>query len=224
MHLMKSGSRSIMKTRLAQLQTAYTDAVSKLSRVDFIAPLLLRLYLSPILWMAGWNKLSHFQDTVEWFGNSDWGLGLPLPWLMATLATATELGGAVLLLTGLAVRVISLPLMVTMLVAMFTVHWPNGWLAIAEGQGVFATERTMEATQRLAEAKALLMEHGDYEYLTEHGSLVILNNGIEFGATYFLMLLSLLFTGAGRWLSLDGWIARRVQAESASGTLRAAYE
>ena len=224
MHPMKSGLGSAMKTPLANLTSRYADAVTALSRVDFIAALLLRLYLAPIFWMAGWNKLSHFQDTVEWFGNAEWGLGLPLPWLMAALATATELVGAVLLLIGLAVRVISLPLMVTMLVAVLTVHWPNGWLAIAEGQGVFATERTIEAAQRLAEAKALLMEHGNYEYLTEHGSLVILNNGIEFGATYFLMLLSLLFTGAGRWLSLDGWIARRAQAGSASSTLRTAYE
>ncbi|MGQ0530408.1 MAG: HvfX family Cu-binding RiPP maturation protein [Panacagrimonas sp.] len=209
---------------LARLQTGYGEAVAKLSQADFVAPLLLRLYLAPIFWMAGWNKLSHFEDTVAWFGNADWGLGLPLPWLMAALATATELLGAVLLLLGLAVRVISLPLMVTMLVAIFAVHWPNGWLAIAEGQGLFATERTMEAAERLARAKELLMEHGNYEYLTEHGSLVVLNNGIEFGATYFLMLLSLLFTGAGRWLSLDNWIARRSRSTPASGGLRAAYK
>jgi uncharacterized membrane protein YphA (DoxX/SURF4 family) len=35
---------------------------------------------------------------------------------------------------------------------------------------------------------------------------VILNNGIEFAATYFVMLLSLFFTGAGRFFSLDYWI------------------
>jgi putative oxidoreductase len=70
-----------------------------------------------------------------------------------------------------------------MLVAMLTMHWDNGCLAIAEGSGLFATERTMMATERLAQAKALLREHGNYAYLTEHGSLVMLNNGIEFAAT-----------------------------------------
>lgn len=207
------------------LRSHYANAVSTLSRVDFIAPLLLRLYLAPIFWMAGWNKLSHFSDTVEWFGNAEWGLGLPLPHLLAGMATGTELAGAVMLLTGLGIRLISVPLMFTMLVAMLTVHLPNGWLALAEGEGIFATARTMEALERLSQAKAILREHGDYEYLIEHGSLTMLNNGIEFGATYFIMLVSLFFTGAGRWLSLDWWIARgRQPGEAASRPLQAAYE
>jgi hypothetical protein len=33
-----------------------------------------------------------------------------------------------------------------------------------------------------------------------------LNNGIEFGVTYFIMLLSLFFTGAGKVVSADYWI------------------
>lgn len=205
------------------LRQHYAAAVSGLSHADFLVPFLLRLYLAPIFWMAGWNKLSHFGDTVEWFGNSEWGLGLPWPTLMAGLATGTELLGAALLLTGLAVRFITVPLLFTMLVAMFSVHWPNGWLAVAEGEGLFATQRTMEAVERLTQARDILREHGNYEYLTEHGSLVMLNNGIEFGATYFLMLLTLLFTGAGRWLSLDFWIARIVSPHAASRHLTVAY-
>lgn len=177
--------------------------------VDFVAPLLLRLYLAPIFWMAGMNKATSFESTVEWFGNSDWGLGLPMPGVLALLATAAELGGAILLALGLGVRFISIPLMVTMLVAVFSVHWGNGWLAIAEGSGLFATDRTVAAIERLDLAKSILREHGNYDYLTEYGRLVMLNNGIEFAATYFLMLLSLLFTGAGRWLSIDYWMGRR---------------
>ena len=37
---------------------------------------------------------------------------------------------------------------------------------------------------------------------------MVLNNGIEFAATYFIMLLVLFFTGAGNYISLDYWIAR----------------
>lgn len=208
------------------LITRYSQTVAAIGRADFLAPLLLRLYLAPVFWMAGWNKLAHFEDTVAWFGD---GLGLPLPTLMAGLAIAAELGGAVMLLLGLGVRVIAVPLMVTMLVAMFAVHWENGWLAIAEGQGLFATERTVQAAERLAVAKDLLREHGDYRSLTEHGSLVMLNNGIEFGATYFLMLLSLMFTGAGRWVSVDSWLSAGIKADrgsrgAASASLRSAYE
>lgn len=214
----------LMSLRLQSLRNTYTDGVSALSRLDFLAPLLLRLYLAPIFWMAGWSKLQSFDDTVEWFGNSEWGLGLPLPHLMAGLATGTELMGAVLLLVGLGVRFITVPLMCTMLVAILAVHWPNGWLAIADGEGLFSTMRSMEAVERLAQAKAILREHGDYEYLTEYGNLVMLNNGIEFGVTYWVMLLTLLFTGAGRWLSLDWWVAGGRQKESASRPFHAAYQ
>jgi len=175
--------------------------------VDFLAPLALRLYLAPIFWMAGTSKLSNMDSTIQWFANPDWGLGLPFPTLLAWLAALTEAGGAILLLLGLAVRWISIPLMVTMLVAAITVHWQNGWLAIAEGaQSLFSTERTTAAVERLDRAKEILQTHANYDWLTEHGNLVILNNGIEFAATYFIMLLVLIFYGAGRYLSIDHWI------------------
>lgn len=183
---------------------------------DFLAPLALRLYLAPVFWMAGMQKLNHFADTAEWFGNSEWGLGLPFPQLMAALATGTELGGALALLLGVGLRYVSLPLMVTMLVAIFSVHAKNGWLTIAEGMGFFASDRTTQAAERLAEAREILMQHGDYERLTEYGSFVILNNGVEFAVTYFVMLLSLFFTGAGRYVSLDYWIERWVSGKTAS--------
>jgi uncharacterized membrane protein YphA (DoxX/SURF4 family) len=54
-----------------------------------------------------------------------------------------------------------------------------------------------------------LQTHGNYGWLTEHGSVVILNNGIEFAATYFVMLLVLFFYGAGRYVSADHWIKQR---------------
>ena len=185
------------------------DMLELTFKAGFLAPLLLRLYLAPVFYMAGINKYNSFDETVAWFGNPDWGLGLPMPWLMAFLATATELAGAVLLLLGFATRWISIPLMFTMVVAMFTVHWHNGWLAISTGSGLFATERTMGAIDRLDRAKSILREHGNYSWLTENGSSVVLNNGIEFGATYFIMLLALLYRGAGQYVSVDYWIARK---------------
>jgi putative oxidoreductase len=109
------------------------------------------------------------------------------------------------------VRWISVPLMVTMVVAAVTVRWQNGWLVIAEGSGsLFASDRTIGAIERLDRAKDILREHGNYSWLTENGSLVILNNGIEFATTYFITLLALFFIGAGRYLSIDFWLARRV--------------
>ncbi|MBK5942260.1 DoxX family protein [Halochromatium roseum] len=199
-----------------RLMTQARSLLDATRRVDFIAPLLLRLYLAPIFWMAGTKKFASFDSTVAWFGNPDWGLGLPFPTVMAFLAASTETVGAVLLVFGLGVRLISVPLIVTMLVAMVTVHWQHGWLAIAEGSGsLFANERTIGAVERLDRAKDILREHGNYEWLTENGSLVILNNGIEFAATYLIMLVALLFIGAGRYLSVDDWIGRWLERRSA---------
>lgn len=180
---------------------------------DFLGPLALRLYLVPIFWMAGSHKIDFstfmpYESTVSWFGNPDWGLGLPVPTLMAALAGWTEVLGAIFLLIGFAVRWISIPLMVTMLVAIFSVHLQNGWLAIAEGSGFFATERTMEAIERLDRAKDILKAHGNYDWLTEFGNFAILNNGVEFAVTYLIMLLVLFFIGAGRFFSIDYWLKK----------------
>jgi uncharacterized membrane protein YphA (DoxX/SURF4 family) len=177
--------------------------------VDFIAPLLLRLYLAPVFWMAGTQKFVNFTATAEWFGNADAGLGLPLPYVLVFFVALFETLGAILLFLGLGTRLISLPLMIIMLVAGFTAHLENGWLAIATGNGIFASDRTKAAIEQLEQAKEILQNQTDYSLLTEHGNLVMLNNGIEFAATYFIMLLTLFFIGGGRFVSADYWLARK---------------
>lgn len=196
-----------MATILYKLQ-GYLDITRK---ADFIAPLLLRLYLFPIFWMAGNNKWNSFENTVAWFGNPDWGLGLPMPALMAFLATSAEVIGALALLIGLGVRWMSIPLMITMLVATFAVHWENGWQAIADkSMCLFNCDALNESAKRIERIRDILHEHGNYEWLTETGNVVISNNGIEFAATYFIMLLTLFFIGGGRYVSVDYWIKQKL--------------
>lgn len=173
----------------------------RLTCFEGLAPLAIRLYLVPIFWMAGTTKWAGFDSTVAWFGNPDWGLGLPFPEVLAFLATWVEIIGAVVLLVGLATRWVSIPLMATMVVAAGTVHWDQGWSAIASSESA-------EIAERIGTAKEILREHGDYPWLTEKGNFVILNNGIEFSVTYLIMLFSLLFTGGGRFTSADYWLAR----------------
>ncbi len=193
------------------------DLVDALRCVDFLGPLALRLYLVPVFWVSGMNKLDGFDNVVEWFGNADWGLGLPLPWLMAALATGAEAGGALLLLAGLGTRLIAVPLMVTMVVAATAVPWDNGWQAVHDLQSPYASSHTLaieagdaeEAALRLDRAKSILQEHGNYDWLTEQGNFIVSNSGVEWAATYFVMLLALFFTGGGRWVSADWWLARR---------------
>lgn len=188
---------------MCSLASRFQQGLNKTTALDFLAPLALRLYLVPVFWMAAnskWNpfdKDSSLDSVIDWFGNSEWGLGLPYPELMAYLAWGAEYFGAILLLLGLAVRWISIPLMITMIVAAVTVHWGNGWLAIAE------------PSAQLEAARSILQEHGNYKWLTENGSFVILNNGIEFATTYFIMLLTLFFIGAGRYASVDYWLAKK---------------
>ncbi len=205
-----------MANAVINIANRLQDILDRTRCVDGLAPLLLRLYLAPVFMQAGWNKLSHFEDTAAWFGNPDWGLGLPMPEVMAALAAGTELFGGALLIVGLAVRWISIPLMVTMLVAAFAVHWDNGWLAIADGSSWLANERVMEAQERLAAVKGVLQENADYDWLIGRGSVVILNNGIEFSITYLIMLFSLFFTGAGRLFSIDYWVAKLFRDQAAS--------
>ncbi|MDI3322799.1 DoxX family protein [Pontibacterium granulatum] len=190
------------------------DVLDYTRQMDGLAPLLLRLYLAPVLMQAGYNKLSHFEDTAAWFGNPEWGLGLPMPEVMAALAAGTEFFGGLALVIGFATRWISIPLMVTMLVAALAVHWENGWLAISDASSWLANDRVMEAAERLDRVKDILRENGNYSWLTGRGSVVILNNGIEFAVTYFIMLLALFFTGGGRYFSVDYWLAKRFRPQA----------
>ncbi|WP_215395676.1 HvfX family Cu-binding RiPP maturation protein [Rheinheimera oceanensis] len=187
----------------------YQSTITQSQKLSGLAPLLLRLYLAPVLLQAGWNKYQHFDSTVAWFANTDWGLGLPAPALLAALAIAAETLGAVFLLLGLFTRLVSIPLLITMLVAIFAVHWPNGWLAIADSSSWLANERVINSAEQLSKAKELLQQHGNYDWLTSNGNVVILNNGIEFAATYLIMLVSLFFSGGGRYTSLDYWLYRQ---------------
>jgi uncharacterized membrane protein YphA (DoxX/SURF4 family) len=101
-----------------------------------------------------------------------------------------------------------------MVVAMITVHWQNGWPAIADAGSWLAdgtllmNESVMAAPEKLSAAKAILNEHGYIDWLTSSGNFVILNNGIEFAVTYFIMLTVLFCFGGGRYVSVDYYLAR----------------
>lgn len=198
----------------------YQQIIARLQVADGIPLLLLRLYLAPVMIQAGWNKASSFDSIVDWFGKDDYGLGLPMPFVMAVLATAAELLGGVLLLLGALTRLVSIPLMVTMIVAMMSVHAKNGWLAIADASSwladgtILLNENIMAAPEKLAAAKSLLQEHGHYDWLTSSGNFVVLNNGIEFAATYFIMLLVLFIYGGGRFFSVDFYVNKAMRSKS----------
>lgn len=202
---------------LAKLNKQYHKLTNPLTKLDFVPLLAIRLYLAPIFIMAGWHKYVHFGDMVAWFGNSQWGLGLPFAPVMVALVIIAELIGGVALLLGASTRLFSVMLLVSMVVAMLKVHLVHGWHAITptdpstsiaqlfrfSQMGQESLQNSIQAGQRLSAAKELLQAHGNYDWLTQTGNFVILNNGIEFSMTYFVMLLVLLVYGAGRFVSVD---------------------
>lgn len=181
----------------------------KLRAVDFLAPLLLRLFLAPIMIYAGLSKLGDVSSTAWWFEHS---LGLPFPTLMVYLAGGAEFFGGIALLIGFAVRWFAIPLMFTMIVAATTAHWENGWHQFHEAQQTvpweWRTDLIEEGNKRKDIVKRVLKANANYKYLSETGSITILKNGIEVSATYFIMLLALFFMGAGRYFSVDYWLSR----------------
>lgn len=185
------------------------ELLDSIRKADFLPPLLLRLFLAPIFILAGLNKLGNVEAVAWWFDS----IGFPAPTLMVYLAGLTELVGGIGLLLGLGVRWLSVPLMFTMIVAATTVHWDSGWHVLPETELTVPWEWRQDliegAVERRDAARGLLQEHGNYDWLTQAGPITILKNGIEFAATYFIMLLTLFFIGAGRHLSLDYWIRRR---------------
>lgn len=215
----------------------YDTLLDKLSFLDGLPALLFRLILAPVMIIAGYNKLAisgetqHFSDNflasesvIQWFGNNEWGLGLPLPDLLAFLAGWSEFLGGWFLLIGLLTRLVSIPLMFTMVVAATSVHWHNGWFAIAPTNpdtsaaqvlhwlsipgAQESLDNSLEVQDRIEKIRGLVEEHGFPDYLYEKGKPSILNNGIEFSAIYFAMLLSLFFMGGGRYVSFDYWLKR----------------
>lgn len=221
------------------LINAYQEVINKLKYLDGIPALMIRLYLAPIFIIAGYSKLqlgnpdvsgleSLLADPniVNWFGNADWGLGLPFPSLLANLAAWTEFLGGWMLAFGVLTRLISIPLMFTMIIAATSVHANNGWFAITPTNpdtspakvltwlGIENAEESLsnsvDTGEKLTRIRNILSENGNTDWLYENGSVVVLNNGVEFATTYFIMLLALFFIGAGRYTSIDHYVAPRL--------------
>ncbi len=162
---------------------------------DFLAPLAIRLFLAPILWVAGvnmlglfssadfvvWNPLTWlnteaFQASVDAMHNTVFE-GMPAQTLVVLLGVIA-LVGAVLLVLGFAVRWVALALMFMVVV--------QGLLSLGDANWATTLQN-------------LVLGHG-YNDVT--------NNKTEAYVLYFILLLALFFMGAGRWFSVDWFVYR----------------
>lgn len=96
-------------------------------RIARWAPLPLRLIVGYGFLEHGYAKLARGSDS---FGHILHALGVPMPELLAWATILVELLGGAAVLLGAFVPLASVPMAVVLLVAIFTVHLPNGFSSI----------------------------------------------------------------------------------------------
>ncbi len=164
------------------LSRVYLAQLSWLDRASSaFPPLILRLLLAWEFGESGYAKLTG----VNWFAE----LAFPFPFNLLPpewswqIATWFELGGAFVLILGVATRFVSASLMVLTVVAMAAVHWPAEWNTLSD----------------LLRGYRIVDEAGDGF------------GNYKLPVIYLVMFLPLLFGGAGRW-SVDAWLRPRWSA------------
>lgn len=110
---------------LESLKEFHRAIVGLLGIFADVPALFFRLALAYGFYQPAVTKWKDIGAISTWFES----MGYPLPTVNAYLAATTEASGVLLLTIGLATRLISVPLMVVMMVAAFTVHWSSGFAA-----------------------------------------------------------------------------------------------
>ncbi len=103
---------------MIQFLTRTIDAsLGHADSLDWLAPLMMRIYFGYFWAETGSGKVHHLQAFAQRFV----GWGIPCPHVSAALSGYTEWIGGILLMLGLFTRLVSIPLMFNMLVALVMV-------------------------------------------------------------------------------------------------------
>ena len=89
-----------------------------LNRQEWIAQLLVRLFVGYFFMETGWGKLHNLDGFAQRFA----GWGIPYPYFNAALSAYTEFIGGLLTVFGLGTRLVSIPMIINMLVAILRVN------------------------------------------------------------------------------------------------------
>lgn len=98
----------------------FNSLAAKMKDIPLLA---LRLILAYGFFDPGLKKLQNIESTTEWFKQ----IGMPAPELNVYLSGGIETVGAVLIALGLGTRIMTIPMIITMVVAIVTVHWGQGF-------------------------------------------------------------------------------------------------
>lgn len=90
-------------------------------------PIPLRMIVGFGFMQHGYAKLARGSDS---FASILHALHVPMPWMMSWLTILVELVGGFAVFVGGLIPLVSLPMAVVLLVAIFTVHLPNGFSSI----------------------------------------------------------------------------------------------
>ena len=114
------------------LTRAYAGFRRGVSSLQSVFLLLVRLYWGWQFAQSGWGRLHHIPQATQFFAS----LHLPFPEATVVFVSSLEFAGGILLILGLASRVISLLLAIDMIVAYVTAD-PEALHAIFSNPGKF---------------------------------------------------------------------------------------
>lgn len=107
------------------MRTLYKIFVEGTEKLQDVPLLLFRIILAIGFYSPAMMKVKNLEGVAEWFGS----MGYPFPLVSAILVMSTEVLGILLLTLGFGTRIMALPMMFVMTVAIFTTHISNGFAA-----------------------------------------------------------------------------------------------
>ena len=102
--------------KLESLKDGRARVLRIAAALAFVAPLLTRLVIGQAYYQTGGGKIENFAGTAAFFGE----LGIPFPEVNAFVVSRLEFWGGLLLVAGLATRLVAAGLASTMVVALAT--------------------------------------------------------------------------------------------------------
>ncbi len=112
-----------------RLKDFYLELSVLLNYFQSFSLLFARIVLAYGFYEPALTKWRNFDTTAEWFSS----LGIPLAPVMTLLTASIEILGVLLLFLGLFTRLITIPLMIIMVIAVLTVHISNGFSVADNG-------------------------------------------------------------------------------------------
>src|SRR5260370_28688125 len=101
-----------------QIRKQIEPILALINAQEWVAQLLVRLFVGYFFMETGWGKLHNLDGFAQRFA----GWGIPYPHFNAALSAYTEFIGGWLTILGLGTRLVSIPMMINMLVAILKVN------------------------------------------------------------------------------------------------------